>query len=504
MRSLQKPSDAASLGSKASLRTAPTTASKDRTMDITFETAEALLAAYRRRDLSPVEVVEAYLARIEALNPHLGVYITLSAEQALEAAQTAEARYAGDDAVPGLLGVPVALKDTEFTGGLRTTQGSRVYETFVPDSDSVLVERLKRAGAVVLGKTNTPELGMGGETVNPITGHCRNPWDPQRTSGGSSGGSAAAVAAGMACLASGSDGAGSITIPAAFCGVFGVKPTQGTIPYWPMPKTWPSFLEAGPIARRVGDAALFLRATGGFDARDPLSRRQPPPGTPLALRKLLPGLKVAWTEDMGYAVVDREVAAAARATATSLKDYGIEIEETHPALPYPFDIWPTIARVEEYSAFGDLLEDHAERLTPQIRERLEIGRSLSGSEYLRCYQEMLRFRRAMEAFFDRYDLLLAPLNAVPAFDLDTPPSMIAGRAVKADWEGFTPFAICANLTGQPAATVPCGFSSSGLPIGLMAIAGYGKDDVLLALCAALEEARPWRGVAPQLPVEPAD
>jgi Asp-tRNA(Asn)/Glu-tRNA(Gln) amidotransferase A subunit family amidase len=467
-------------------------------MDLAFKSAEELVRLYEQRKVSPVEVVEAHLRRIRALDPQLKAYITVDEEQALSAARAAERSMARDEVLPALHGIPVSFKDTEFTEGLRSTSGSKIYESFVPAADSILVERLRRAGAIVLGKTNTPELGMGGETVSPVGGYCVNPWKTDRTSGGSSGGSAVAVAAGLTCVATGSDGAGSINIPSAFCGVFGLKPTHGTIPYGPMANPWPSFHDVGPITRNVRDAALMHSLSSGKDPRDPLSREPSCPDFLDVLERDVPQLRVAWTPDMGYATVDPQVEAATLDAVKTLEALGMAVEEASPDIPYPFDIWPTIARVEEYAAFGHLLQDASAELTPAIRNRLLAGQELRGVDYMRRYQEMLRFRRIMAEFFTRFDLLVTPMNTVPAFPIGQPPSEIAGRAVQPDWEGFTPFAICANLSELPAATVPCGFSSDGLPIGLMIMARWGEDHLLLSICHALEQARPWAHKTPEL------
>lgn len=452
-----------------------------------YSSAEELLELYRKREVSPVEVVKAYLHRIDLLNPKLNAYITVDHERALDTARKAEKTLASRNAqLPALHGIPLAVKDTEFTKGLRTTSGSQAFYDFVPTEDSILVARLRQAGAILLGKTNTPELGMGAETESVVGGYCVNPWNPARTSGGSSGGSAAAVAAGLTCLASGSDGAGSITTPSAFCGVFGVKPTHGRVPYWPMPNPWPTFHDVGPIARCVGDAAVMLCTASGHDPRDSLSLKEGIPDLQSALQRQLTGLRVGWSSNLGYAVVEPEVESAAQSAARLLESIGIAVEEACPKLPYPFDIWPTIARAEEYVAFGHLLKEAPDQLTPDVRSRLEIGRAITHAEYTQYLQEMVRFRRAIEEFFLSYDVLMTPMNAVPAFEIRTPPSEIAGKSVSPEWESFTPFALCANLSELPAATVPCGLSFDGLPMGLMVMTRFGADALLLSVCATLE------------------
>jgi Asp-tRNA(Asn)/Glu-tRNA(Gln) amidotransferase A subunit family amidase len=464
--------------------------------DQTFASIKNLTKAYLAKKLSPLEVVRDCLNRISRYDPPLCSIITVAADQALAAAAVAEKAYLSGQPVGPLHGVPIVAKDTEATAGIRTTFGSDAYETFVPKQDSIVIQRLKAAGAIVIAKTNVPELGMGAESKSTAGGYSLNPWNRSRTSGGSSGGSAAAVAAGFATAATGSDAAGSILTPAAFCGVFGVKPTRGRVPHWPPPNTWPSFLEAGSMARNVADATLLLDVMAGPDPRDTHSSLVSNSRLECQHAQTLAGLKAAWTLNMGYGHVGVEAASAGQKALQALAQIGLIVEEAHPDVTSPFETWSTIARVEEFAAWNVLLHTHRHKLSPQMQERLEAGQAVSLQDYVAAQNARLAFKDAFDRFFRRFDFLIAPTNAVGAFRPGAPPGIINGAPVKPDWEGFTPFPICANLTGYPAATIPSGFTEDGMPLGLMIIARPEEESRLLSLCAALEEASPWPGLAP--------
>ena len=251
-------------------------------------------------------------------------------------------------------------------------------------------------------------------------------------------------------------------------------------------------------------AALMMRVISGHDRRDPLALRASQLDTPAVPARTLPPLRAAWTATMGYAAAGSEAGTAALDLARQLEGLGAVLEEAHPDLPYPFAIWSTVARVEEYAAYGFLLDERPEDLSAQMCERLEAGRETKAVDYASCYQAMLSFRDAATDFFQVFDLLLVPTNAVPAFAPARPPHEIDGRLVKSDWEGFSPFAICANLAGLPVATIPCGFSTCGLPFGLMIMADKGEDELLLSVCAALERLRPWPRHAPAIGAQPIE
>ena len=466
--------------------------------DVAFTPAWELGELIARRKVSPVEVAKVFLERIERLNPRLNAYLTVTAEEALAAARSAEQRVVKGEPVGLLHGLPVSIKDLFWTKGVRTTGGSLIYKEFVPQEDSVVVERVKKAGGVLLGKTNTPEFGLSGTTENRLGDPCRNPWDPSCTTGGSSGGAGAAVAAGLGPLALGSDAGGSIRIPASFCGIFGLKPTRGLIPYhggFGKPVFNP-FSHMGPMTRTVRDAALFLQALAGFDRRDPNALRGEPPDYLAALDGGVRGLRMAWTKDLGHAPVDPEVAQVCGRAARVFEELGAVVEEPGIAWEDPHPSFQVLRAANAYAAYGELLETKVDLLTDYLRERVEPGRSVTGVEYTRALRQMQEFTVQVEDLFERYDILLTPTVAVPAFPIGQFPEVIGGRRVEERRRAFYPFTGPFNMTGQPAATVPCGFSSKGLPIGLQIIGRRGEDALVLRVCAAFEEAKPWAEVRP--------
>ena len=441
-------------------------------------------------------LVDDLLQRINDLNPQLNAYLTVAEAEARASAQAAEKAVLEGADLPPLHAIPIAIKDLEFTRGIRTTGGSFAYKDFVPGEDAVIVERLKRAGAIILGKTNTPEFGSFGEVWNRLSDDCRNPWDLERTSGASSGGSAVTVAAGLAPLATGTDGAGSIRTPAAFCGVYGIKPTFGLVPMYGGFLTLPLYTSAGPIARTVRDAALMLSVIAGHDFRDPNSRREDPPDFLAGLEDPIKDLRIAWSPDLGFAQVDPEVRSIAQSAARVFESLGCIVEEATPPIGEDFiDIAEPIRNTDKFAAFGHLLETRAEELMPYIRSVFERGRKVTGMEYSISLRGLERLNARLGDFFERYDLLLTPTTAVPAFPVRQPPKTIDGGEVAPN-ASTTLLTIVWNLTGQPAASVPCGFSHQGLPVGLQIIGRTREDTKVLRASAAFEQAHPWAGHVP--------
>ena len=463
------------------------------TEDLIRKDATELAGLISSRKVSPVELTEACLRRIEGLNPTLNAFLTVCGEEAMESAREAE-RSAGPDSLP-LHGIPVAVKDLEPTKGVRTTFGSLAFKDWVPDQDSIIVERLKKAGAIVLGKTNTPEFGESTSTENRLGDDCRNPWDTTRTSGGSSGGSGAALASFMCPLATGSDGGGSIRIPASFCGVYGIKATHGRVPT--KDNGWSLFSDPGPMSRTVRDSALMLNLVAGHDSGDSLAIRSAPPDFTDALNGEVKGLRIAWSSDLGFGVVDPEVLSVARETAELFEDMGCTLEDATPESGAPFEIFGTIVIVEDYVASGVLLKSHPDELMGYVKSTIEAGSRATGADYARAMAKLWKFRARMEDFFEDYDLLLTPTTAVPAYPIGGRPRDIMGQRVNKLW-GATPFTASFNLSGNPAASVPCGFSSDGLPIGLQIVGRWGDEMSVLRASAALERARPWADAIPDI------
>ena len=460
--------------------------------DLAFTSAVEMRRLIGSKEVSIPELVEFFYQRIEALNPRLNSYLALCPDQALAQARSAQEVVQRVDSLGPLHGLPVSIKDLEMTKGIPTTVGSAVFKDRTPEIDSVVVERIRQAGAIILGKTNTPEFGLSGTTETKVAGPGRNPWSPERTSGGSSGGAAAALASGLCTLASGSDGGGSIRIPASFCGVFGIKPSQGRVPRsggYGRPAA-NQFSQSGPMARTVADVAMFLQVLAGGDPRDATSLRQEPPDFSAGLKDGVRGLRMAWTADMGYAGVDPEVARIAGDAAQVFQELGATVEEPQLVIEDPFQAFWDVFATAAYTSYGHLLTDHRDDFTDYGLRSLEHGASVTGADLSRALLRVDMLRRQMELFFEDYDLLLTPTMAVPAFPIDDRPSVIGGKEVEPFW-GYLPFTFPINMTGQTASSIPCGFSADGLPIGLHIIGPHGAEARVLQASAAFEEARPW-------------
>ncbi|PYM05397.1 MAG: amidase [Candidatus Rokuibacteriota bacterium] len=464
--------------------------------ELCWMSAADLAAAVSRKKISPVDVVDAVLARIEKLE-RLNAYVTVVADGARKAARAAERAVMKKGARLGPLhGVPFSVKDLVITNGVRTTFGTPLYKDHVPTEDAPMVERLKAAGAIMLGKTNTPTFGWIGATHNLLFGATRNPWNLERTPGGSSGGASAAVSAGLGPLAIGTDGGGSIRIPSSFAGIFGLKPSFGRIPTYPPSAAW-SLSHVGPMTRTVKDAALMMNVCAGPDERDVYSLPAAPVDYVRALKGSLRGLRVAYSDSLGYAkILDPEVRAATAQAARVFREFGCRVEEVNPGWPSPFEAWRPIFA-------GGI----AARLAPYLGERDKIDAGLlriidetlkaSPTVYVQAWFDRLAWWQHPRQFFAKYDLLLTPTLACPAFKVGLDNATeIAGKPVP-EW-AWTPFTYPFNLTGQPASSVPCGFTASGLPIGLQLVGRRFDDVTVLRASAAFEAARPWAHKRPPL------
>ena len=467
------------------------------THQLAFTPASDLRRLIDSRQVSIVELTEMFLRRIETVNPRLNAFLTVTAEEALESARAAEASLLRREAHGPLHGIPISIKDLEVTGGTRSTMGSLIFQDFVPEQDSIVVERVRRAGAIILGKTNTPEFGLSGTTENRLGDACRNPWDTTRTAGGSSGGAAAAVAAGLCVVATGSDGGGSIRIPCSFCGTCGIKPSQGRVPrYGGVGRpAYNTFSQSGPITRTVLDTTLLLQVLAGPDARDTGCTIKQPPDFVASLDEGVEGLRIAWSPDLGYAAVDPELADTTARAATTFKDLGCSVDEPKLELEDPFTVFWDIFSIMAYTWYGHLLDERGSDLTEYARKTMEHGRAMSGADYSRALVRVLELQARMETLFREYDLLVTPATAVPAFPVGKPPAVIGQRQVNPFW-GYTPFSYPFNMTMHTAASVPCGRSSDGMPIGLQIIGRKGEETTVLRAAAAFERARPWADLRP--------
>jgi Asp-tRNA(Asn)/Glu-tRNA(Gln) amidotransferase A subunit family amidase len=464
--------------------------------DLVWLPALELAGLIRARKISPVEVVDAVLERIERLNPTLNAYCTVTAEDARDAAQAAEVSVMTGEELGPLHGVPVSIKDLVFTRRVLTTGGSRLFADHVPEEDAVSVERLKGAGVIILGKTNTPEFGHKGVTDNPLFGITRNPWSLPLTPGGSSGGAAAAVAAGLGPLALGTDGGGSIRVPAAFCGIYGLKPSFGRVPHGPGFPGWQNFSVTGPMTRTVRDAALMLDVLAGPDDRDRWSLPADS-GSPFhaACESGLEGLSIGWSADLGYARVDPEVAERCAKAAEQFESLGCHVEVVSPGWDDPEEIFRTIGAAETHAAWGARLDDAAEQLDKSFAAVLKYGRAITIDQYLAAVRRRQELWTEVHRFLARFDLLITPTVAVPPFPVARPAvKEINGEPVSP--LGWIPFCFPFNLTGQPAATVPVAVTASGLPVGLQIVGRRFAERTVLAASAAFEAAQPWSARRP--------
>ncbi|HZU88268.1 MAG TPA: amidase [Stellaceae bacterium] len=457
--------------------------------DIAYASATALSDLYRRGALSPVEVVEILLARLARLQPRLNAFCLIDRDGALAAARESERRWRVGEAVRPLEGVPVTIKDLFLMRGFPTLRGSRLVDPAGDWSeDAPAVERLRAAGAVLLGKTTTPEFGWKALGDSPLTGITRNPWDLARTPGGSSAGAAAACAAGIGPLHLGSDGAGSIRIPSAFTGIFGLKPSYGRVPQYP-PSTMSSLSHAGPMTRNVADAALMLNVLAGPDPRDPTCL--PPEERDYAegLDAGIAGWRVAFSPDLGYAAVDPEIAAAVAAAARQFEALGAQVEEVGAIFPSPREALLTLWAAGSARNLAAYSADKRALLDPGLAAIAAKGERLRAVDYVEADFARITLARRMAEFHRIYDLLLTPMMPVPALpvgqDLNDP-------ARERQWVDWSPFSYPFNLTRQPAVSIPCGLTSAGLPIGLQIIGPLYADDRVLRAARAFETTQPER------------
>jgi Asp-tRNA(Asn)/Glu-tRNA(Gln) amidotransferase A subunit family amidase len=466
--------------------------------ELCFTPATELAAAIRRRQLSPVEIMNVVLARIEAVNPCLNAYLAVDAERARAAARVAEAGVMRGEIKGSLYGLPVSIKDLEPSSGMRCTYGSKFFEHAIADHDGAVTTRVKTAGGIVIGKTNTSHYGHKDMCDNLIGPPCRNPWQLDRTSGASSGGAAAAVAAGLGPLAHGSDGAGSIRIPAALCGVFGLKPSFGRVPNWPNADIWAARSHNGPITRTVADAALLLGAIAGPDPRDPTSIDSPPEDYAAAVARpfdALQGLRVAWSMDFGYAPVDQEVRRLTTAAAQRFEALGCKVEAVTPGWDDPREA-AAIAWYVSYAARNaERYEQRPEWFEPSFAEMIEAGRRISGVQHGQAMLARTVFYEQVQRLFATYDLLLTPQMPLAAWSVDRGPSEIGGVPTPSMFDRLN-FTFPFNMTGQPAASVPCGLNSAGLPVALQIVGRWHADTLVLQAAAAYEHVAPWAHLRP--------
>lgn len=450
--------------------------------------ATELIAAYRARTLSPVEVTRAVLDRIEAWDGEINAFCLVDQAHAMQAARASEARWRRGEPAGLVDGVPATIKDIVLAAGWPTLRGSRTIDAAQPwREDAPATARLREHGAVLIGKTTTPEFGWKGVTDSPLTGITRNPWNTNLTPGGSSGGAAAACALGMGALHVGTDGGGSIRIPAAFTGVFGIKATFGRVPAWPA-SPFGSVAHVGPLTRTVGDAALMMNVLSGADPRDWSAL---PPTQEDYLDRLedgVEGLRIAVSPDLGYAQLDVEVAAAFAKATNVFTGLGARVEEVEPPFASPAECF----RVHWYAGAAALVarmnDDERAMLDPGLVEIAAEGATLTMADYLQAMTERAALGERMGRFHREWDLLLTPSLPIPAFEAG---AEFPRTGPFARWRDWTPFTYPFNLTQQPAASVPCGFTEAGAPIGLQIVAGKYAESLVLRAARAYERVHPF-------------
>ena len=459
--------------------------------ELCFLSAGELSRLIQRKEVSPVGVIDAHLARIEATEPVLNSFITLLPEQARAAARQAEAQIRAGNYRGPLHGIPVGLKDLFNTGGVRTTSGSRIFDTFVPAQDCTVASRFQEAGAILLGKLNMHQLAFGPTGENPDYGHMHNPWNPELITGGSSGGSGSAAAAGQCPITMGSDTGGSVRIPAALCGIVGLKPTYGLVSRHGLtPLSW-CLDHAGPMVRTVEDAALTLNAIAGYDPKDVASAQVEVPDYTTALTGEARGLRVGVPKEYFEAPLDPQVAQAVKSAITLLEGLGATVTEvSFPMFSLSQAISGAILMAEAAANYRDLLAREGDKLYPPVRLRLEAGLFITATDYLRAQQARAQFNRQARQLLQQVDLLAGPTVPVTA------PKLLETQVQTGEqWVGttsaLTQYNRPYNLTGFPAISIPCGFSDTGMPIGLQ-LAGRPFDELTVLRAAhAYEQATDW-------------
>jgi amidase len=456
--------------------------------DICHLSAVEMARLVRARELSAREVLSAHLAQIERVNPTVNAIVTLVADQAMEQARLAdEAMARGREAGP-LHGLPIAHKDLQPTKGIRTTFGSPIFRDFIPAEDSLLVERVRQAGAILVGKTNTPEFGAGSQTFNPVFGSTLNPYDRTKTCGGSSGGAAVAVACGMLPIADGSDMGGSLRNPASFCHVVGLRPSPGRVPTWPAATGWSTLSVDGPMARSVADAALMLSALAGPDPRSPIALADAGRSFAAPLDRDFKGVRIAWWHDLGGVPVDRRVKQVVNAQRRTFESLGCTVDEAEPDFVDFDEVFKSVRGLAFITGVADRVAPHRELVKDTILWEIDRGQRLTAQDIGRAEMKRTELYHRMRRFMERYEFFVLPATQVPPFDVNQPyVTEIEGVAMETyiDWMKSCYFI---SIVGNPAISVPCGFTPEGLPVGLQIVARHRDDWGLLQMAHAFEQA----------------
>jgi len=466
--------------------------------DLCFSTAVELARRIRAREVSVTEVVQAHLAQIARVNPRVNAIVTLTAERALAEAREKDATLARGEAVGPLFGLPVAHKDLVPTRGIRTTYGSPIYRDYVPEQDALLVERLRAAGAITIGKTNTPEFGAGSQTFNEVFGRTLNPYDPTKTCGGSSGGAAVALACGMVPIADGSDTGGSLRNPASFCNVVGLRGSTGRVPAWPTDSPWGTLSVPGAMARTVRDLALMLSAMAGPDRRSPVAIAEPGDRFRGDLGRDFKGVRIAWSRDLGGLPIDRRVTKVLEAQRPAFEALGCRVEEGAPDLADARQIFQVQRALSFATRYGPLLAQHRHQMKDTVIWNVEEGLKLTAREIGEADVLRARLYHRVREFMERHEFLLIPTVQVPPFDVTQPyVTEIEGVRLPTyiDW-----MRVCSDITvtALPAISVPAGFTDDGLPVGLQIVGRHQDEWGVLQIAHAFEQATGFHRRRPPL------
>ncbi len=456
--------------------------------ELNFASATELAARIRSKDVSAVEVMQAHLAQIERVNAKVNAMVTVVAEQALAQAKAADAKLARGEPVGPLHGLPIAHKDLFLTKGIRTTRGSPIFKDYVPDHSHLLVERTWNAGAIAVGKTNTPEFGAGSQTFNAVFGATRNPYDLTKTCGGSSGGAAVVLATGMVPLADGSDLGASLRNPANFCNVVGLRPSPGRVPVYPAKHLWGNLSVEGPMARSVEDAALLLSVQAGFDARVPIAVQGSGDHFRAPLKRDFKGTRIAFAPGFGGQVpVDKQVEAVIAPHGKTFESLGCIVEEAIPDFSGAHEVFLTLrAHLFEINN-GEYLDKHRDLLKPTVIWNIEAGRKQSGVDIARADVERTKILDRVSKFFETYDYLVCPVNQVLPFSIDKEYVDEINGEKLGDYLSWMKSCYYITITGHPAISVPCGFTKDGLPVGIQIVGRSFADLAVLQLAHAFEQ-----------------
>jgi amidase len=458
--------------------------------------ATDMAAEIRAGHLSAREVMQAHLARIESVNPKVNAIVTLHAEQAMAAAASADEAQAKGAVLGPLHGLPVAHKDLILTKGMRTTYGSRVHEHFVPTQSALVVERQQQAGAISIGKTNTPEFGAGSQTFNAVFGATRNPYDLSKTCGGSSGGSAVALATGMVPLADGTDMGGSLRCPANFCNVVGLRPSAGRVPQVPALDAWETLSVTGPMARNVSDLALYLSVMAGPDARDPLAIAEDGARFRASLARDFKGARIAWSSTMGGLPVDRRVMRAIDAQRRLFEDLGCVTEDACPDFRDAHDVFMAQRAYAFESKLGAVMDQHPGVLKDTVVWNIEEGRKLNASQLARASKLRTALFQRMYQFMQNYDFIVLPVNQVPPFPIEQPYITEIDGVQMESYIEWMRSCYLITATGHPAVSMPCAFTDDGLPVGLQIVGRHQGEFALLQMAHAFEQVNGAAGRRP--------